>query len=351
MSQRCSIIVFLLLSLFALLPGCGRKTPLIPPQELVPVAINDLHYKLDENGATLIWTYPAQLKNGDELFFIENFELLRAVIPEEQFCEGCPVQFEKTVEIAGGYLPESGASRTAEYTEVHLQNGYRYLFKVRSRAEGWYWSSDSNVISFTWRPPPRAPQGVQAEPGDRRIVLSWKPVTENTQGDALDGTTMYRVFRKKGEAQFTELGELTKDPVFIDFGLDNDTSYSYKVRALVQFAGTVQAGEASQVVSAMPRDLTPPAPPRDLVAIETPGGIKLVWQVVTGEDIAGYRIYRREENAQKAELIAELGSDLNQYLDQERLGGRKMFYSVTSFDRAESANESQPSLEVIIDLR
>ena len=351
MFQRCRIVVSLVLSLLALLPGCGRKTALIPPQELVPVAINDLRYRLDENGATLVWTYPAQLRNGDELFFIENFEVLRAVIPEEQFCEGCPVPFEEPVEIAGGYLPASGSSRTAEYADEHLQNGYRYLFKVRSRAEGWYWSSDSNVISFTWKPPPKAPQGVQAEPGDRQIVLRWQPVRENIQGNVLGTAPMYRVYRKKGETRFIELDELVQEPAFIDVGLDNDTSYSYRVRALVQFAGTLQAGEASQVISAVPRDLTPPPPPRDLLAIETPGGVKLVWQALTGQDIAGYRIYRREENAQQAEMIAELGNDRNQYMDQEKMSGRKMFYSVTSFDRAEPVNESQPSLEVTIDLR
>jgi hypothetical protein len=351
MSLCCRIVALLLLPAATMLPGCGRKTALIPPQDLLPVAIGDLHYRLDENGVTLRWTYPSELKNGDDLFFIESFEVLRAEIPEEQFCEGCPVKFEEPVKIAGGYLPESGESRTADYTEGNLQYGYRYLYKVRSLAEGRYRGEDSNVISFTWRPPPKAPQGLQVEPGDRRIALIWQPVRENIQDDDLSVPPSYRVYRKKGEGQFIELGGLVQKPAFIDVGLENDTSYSYRVRAFVKIAQTLQAGEASTAISAVPRDLTPPPSPQELVAIATPAGVKLAWQAVTGADIAGYRIYRREENAQQAQLIAEVGTDRNQYVDQDNIIGRKLFYSITSFDRAEPVNESQPSQEVIIGLR
>jgi hypothetical protein len=351
MFLRCRIVALLLLAALTLLPGCGRKIPLIPPQELVPEAINDLRYSLDENGLTLRWTYPARQKNGDELLFIESFEVLRAAIPAEQFCEGCPVEFEEPVKIAGGYLPLSGERKTAEYTEGHLQNGYRYLYKVRSSGGGWYGSSDSNQISFTWGPPPKAPRGVQVVPGDRRLVLSWQPVRENIQGDALGVVPMYRVYRKKGEAQFVELDEFVQEPAFIDVDLENDALYTYRVRAFVQMTGTLQAGEASREISAVPLDLSPPPSPLNLVAIETPAGVKLVWQAVTWEDIAGYRIYRREENARQAEVIAEVGIDRNQYVDRDKMSGRKVYYSVTSFDNAEPANESAPSLEVFVDQR
>lgn len=348
---HCRIVALVLLLASALLPGCGRKTALIPPQQLVPVAINDLRHTLDENGVTLKWTYPAKMENGDELSAIESFEILRAKIPADQFCDGCPVQFEEPVEIDGGYLPASGESRTAEYSEGHLQEGYHYLYKVRSRAGWWYPSSDSNVISFTWRVPPKAPRGLQVESGDRTLTLSWEPVRENMEGDPLGATPRYRVYRKKGEAQFIELDEYVQEPEFIDSGLENEQAYFYKVRAFVQLAETLLAGEASQVLSGVPRDLTPPPPVQNLVAIATPAGVKLAWQSVTGGDLAGYRIYRREEHAKKPELVAEVGIDQNQYVDQNENSGRKWFYSVTSFDKAEPENESMPATEAVVDLQ
>jgi hypothetical protein len=138
------------------MPGCGRKTALIPPQKFVPVAISDLRYALDESGVSLEWTYPEKMENGDELQAVESFEILRAEILKEDYCEGCPVQFNRQVSVDGGPLPETGESRTTAYKDTDLQDGYRYLYKVRSLAGRWYSSGDSNIISFIWEPSPKA---------------------------------------------------------------------------------------------------------------------------------------------------------------------------------------------------
>ena len=343
-----AVTVFLLITL---LFGCGRKTALVPPQKLVPVAINDLRYVLDENGVTLKWSYPAEMENGDELQAIESFEVQRAVIPVDEFCEGCPVQYEEPVEIDGGRLPASGDTRTAAYTEGYLQSGYRYLYKVRARAGWWYPSGDSNVVSFVWTVLPKIPQGLQLEPGDRTITLIWEPVKENIEGKPLEDSARYQVYRKSGNEDFAALGEPVQEAKVIDAGLVNGRLYFYKVRALVTYADTLQAGGDSQVVSGEPRDLTPPPQPQHLVAVEIPVGIKLAWQAVGTDDLEGYRIYRREEGSVAPELLREVGPDQNQYVDQSMTAGRKWFYSVTSIDTAQPVNESLPAEEAVIDLQ
>jgi len=349
MSCRSYTAVTVIL-LIMLLPGCGKKTPLLPPQRLVPERINDLRYVLDENGVTLEWSYPTKMENGDSLQAIENFEIYRAVMPEKEFCPGCPVRYEESVEIDAGRLPPSGG-RSAAYKEGYLQNGYRYLYKVRSRAGGWYASGDSNVVSFVRGIPPKAPQRLQIQAGDRSLALSWEPVNETIEGKVLEQPARYRVYRRSGEDEFTVLGEPVQVPEFTDMGLINAKPYSYKVRALAAYGDTLQAGSASQVVSGVPRDLTAPPQPQHLVAAAIPEGVKLVWQAVAGDDLAGYRIYRRQEGPGAPELIAEVGPDRNQYIDQQAGAGRKLFYSVTSFDTAQPANESLPAAEKFIDAR
>jgi len=151
---RCrSLTAITILLVLALMPGCGRKTALITPQNLVPAAISDLRYFLDENGVSLKWTYPVKMENGDELLAVEGFEVSRAEIAEEDYCEGCPVRFEKQVLVDGEVLPVKGESRTVTYNEADLRDGYRYVYKVRSRAGRWYPSRDSNLVSFTWKSP------------------------------------------------------------------------------------------------------------------------------------------------------------------------------------------------------
>ena len=150
-----SLTAITILLVLALMPGCGRKTALIPPQKFVPVAISDLRYVLDESGVSLEWTYPEKMENGDELQAVESFEILRAEILKEDYCEGCPVQFNRQVSVDGGPLPETGESRTTAYKDTDLQDGYRYLYKVRSLAGRWYASGDSNIISFICEPSPK----------------------------------------------------------------------------------------------------------------------------------------------------------------------------------------------------
>ena len=350
MSYRSLTAVSVIL-LLTLLSGCGKKTALVPPQKLVPVRINDLRYNLDEHGVTLNWSYPAKMENGDALEAIEVFEIYRAVIPQDEFCQGCPVQYEEPVEIDGGRLPASGDIRTASYIEKKLQNGYRYLYKVRSRAGWWYPSGDSNVVSFVKGVPPKAPHGLRLEAGDRSLTLSWSPVTENIEGKPLEHSVLYQVFRRSGNEDYAVLGGPFQEPEFIDAGLVNAVQYDYKVLALVAYDDTLQAGAPSQVISGLPRDLSPPPQPQNLVVIAIPGGVKLVWQAVAVDDLAGYRIYRREEETGVSRLIAEVGPERNQYIDKSMTDGRKLFYTVTAFDTGQPGNESMPAAEEVLELR
>ena len=347
--RSCTTIIFLLL--ITVLAGCGKKTTLTPPQKLVPARINDLRYILDENGVTLKWSYPTKMENGDALQAIESFEVYRAVIPEEEFCQGCPVVYGDRVEIDGGRLPEKGETRTASYTDRSPQNNYRYLYKVLSRAGWWYPSGDSNIVSFVWRVPPKVPQGLQLEPGDKKLTLSWDPVRENTAGSPLEQDPVYQIYRKSNDADFAALGEPVQKAEFVDDGVLNERLYTYKVQALVASGDTLQAGGASQAVSGVPRDLQPPEQPQHLVVVEVPDGVKLIWQGASTGDLAGYRIYRRQGDSGQTELLAEVKPDQNQYIDQSDTAGRTWFYSVTSFDAAQPVNESIPTEEGFIDLQ
>ena len=346
-----SLTAIMLLLALTIMPACGKKTALVPPQDLAPAAINDLHFFLNENGVSLKWTYPVKMVNGDALSAIESFEILRTEIPEEEYCEGCPVRFEKQALIDGGPIPASGQTKTAAYKEADLQNGYRYLYKVRSQAGRWYPSSDSNIISFTWRSPPKVPKGLQVVAGDRKLTLTWEPVKENIAGNSLGKVPVYQIYCKNVNGEFAALGEPVPGLKFIDTGLNNDMLYIYRVRVLVTFADTLQAGGVSREISGIPQDLTPPDQPGHLVAIETPAGMKLAWQAVLNDDLGGYRIYRREEKSALPELIAEVGPDQNQYVDKDITGDRKWFYSVSSFDKAQPPNESLRATESANDHR
>jgi len=101
------------------LTGCGFKTDPVPPGNVVPKAVDDLRYSLDETGVTLSWTYPDETVQGDDLTEISTFDVYRAVVPLADLCETCPIPFSEPTQIPGGETGEAmerfGLSDHASY--------------------------------------------------------------------------------------------------------------------------------------------------------------------------------------------------------------------------------------------
>jgi fibronectin type 3 domain-containing protein len=328
--------------------GCGRKTDLVLPQSLVPVAIKDLRYSLDEKGVTLQWSYPYKMETGDELTEIDSFEVFRAAMPDDDYCDGCPVRFDKPIIIDGDVLPDSGRKKTARYTEGNLQIGFRYIYKVRSRAKWWYPSRDSNRVSFIWMAVPQTVEGLQIRIGDRTLTLDWQPVSKVADGSGLAEKLVYQVYRSQDDKKYEALGEPVAGNSFKDVRVENNKRYFYRVRALRGTGNMLQAGPASTTVSGVPGDMTPPSPPLHLVAIRVSAGIKLIWQALGDNDLAGYRIYRRHRNSKEPERIGEVVGSQNQYIDTQPVTYKSVYYSVTAFDNSKPANESIASMEAVV---
>ena len=74
--RRLRYIIFtFLLPAFFFLPGCGKKTPPVPPQTLLPKPITNLRPHLDEKGVTLSWTVPKFNEDGALVSEIAGFEV------------------------------------------------------------------------------------------------------------------------------------------------------------------------------------------------------------------------------------------------------------------------------------
>lgn len=325
--------------------GCGVKTRPLPPQQVMPKPISDLRYELSEKGVTLSWSYPNETVNGSDLEEIASFDLYRAVVPIEKYCKNCPIPFGEPVEVPGGVLPDSG-KKTARYESSLLRPGHIFFFKVRSRTGGWSQSRDSNIISFTWHTPPQAPKGLVSQPGDSEIRLSWQPVTQLIDGTTLAVPVEYQVFRSRGGGAFAPLGSPVAATGFVDTRVANGKKYFYKVQAVSIHEKSRVAGGKTEAVAAVPVDRTPPAPPRGVTAVRTADGIKIIWDESPERDLKGYRIYRRTDLSAKPVKIGEVNVPYTMFVDKKPPAGAvRFFYSVTTFDRARPANESERSRE------
>ncbi len=328
--------------------GCGVKTEPLPPQQVVPKQINDLRYELSEKGVTLNWSYPVETVNGTDLEEIATFSLYRAVVPLDKYCETCPIPFGLPIEITGGVIPDSGR-KTGQYESTLLRPGHIFFFKVRSGTGAWSQSGDSNIISFTWHTPPKAPKGLVSQPGDSKISLSWQPVTQLIDETGLDVPVKYQVYRSRGGGDFAPLGALVAGTNFVDTKVVNGKKYFYKVQAVSIHKKSQVTGGKTEAVAAVAVDKTPPAPPLGVNAVRTASGIKIIWEESAEKDLKGYRIYRRSALGKKPKKIGEVNAPYTMFVDKKvPAAGDSLTYSVTTFDKAKPANESEHSREVQI---
>lgn len=339
MTALCALLMGLVLG------GCGLKTMPVPPQEIVPVAITDLRYELDEKGVTLNWTYPAKTVRGDEVSDITTFDLYRAVVPADSYCDTCPIPFAEPIQIPGGVVSE-GKPKIATYTSTLLRPGHIFFFMVRSRSGWWAESGDSNVVSFLWDIPPAAPGQLAVQTTAGGISLSWLPVTAHPDGSIIREPVKYQVYRSQAGGPFAPLAGLQDKAAYTDTQVEAGRSYQYKVQAVTIYAKGQVGGGVTEPVTAVPVDRAASRPPDGVTAIRTVAGVKVLWNAVQDSSVLGYRVYRRLPDEKKATMVGEVSVPVTLFDDQAPPQAEKWLYSVTSIDNARPANESKPSVEV-----
>jgi hypothetical protein len=135
--------------------GCGVKGPPIPPQQPPVPAVSDLAYEVAGQAVMLTWSLAGPLSGRQAKHATFGLYRSRTALGQPA-CDGCPLVFEKMARIPYVF---SDAGRYS--TDVLLDPGYRYVFKVRLETDGGA-GSDSNAIQFDhW---PDVPSGGSTQP-------------------------------------------------------------------------------------------------------------------------------------------------------------------------------------------
>ncbi len=330
-----------------LLGGCGYKTEPVPPDAIVPRAIEDLRYAVSDKGVTLSWTFPKETIKGTDLTDIMTFDVYRAVVPVNDYCATCPIPFGEPVAVAGGIVdPEN--DRRGVYETALLRSGHKYFFKVQARTSWWAASADSNIVSFVWHTPAKGAEGIAAQAADSEVNLSWQPVTQLKDGRTTEYSVLYQVQRSQDGRPFMDVGAPVAQTRFTDRELENGVAYSYQVQSVLMVGEFAVSGGLSGVATAVPVDQQAPAPPTGVTVVETTGGIKVFWDKSRDADVKGYRIYRRAANESKGKLIGDVAAVYTIFEDTGIVAGTSYYYTVTAYDTAAAANESENSREVSV---
>jgi hypothetical protein len=369
-------IFYFLISSFLMTAGCGAPGEPVPPSPPVPVAISDLAAHQAGDGVQLSFTLPTASISGVKLPAPPAVEILRGGVRPD----GSPdaKSFRVVYTIPGALVENYRADGRVSFTdpiapeETKSHPGSAVAYVVRTRASQKRASADSNVVSLRIFPVPAPISPVEARVTETGVELSWPVPTATAAGELASSISGYRVYRAEirpstpasgGQPQYLPGGKpeahaallaSSETNSFRDTSMVFDHTYVYTVRSIIQIEGNGLESSDSPPVTVTPRDVFPPAAPQGLVAALLPGSapgtvlVDLSWSINLETDLAGYHVYRSEQEGTRGQLVTPDLLPTPAVRDTSVEPGHRYWYTVTAVDRA--GNESAPCEPVAVEV-
>lgn len=334
--------------------ACGRKGPPVAPEHRAPQPVSDLRGVVREGAIELAWSVPDRRMDDTKL---TNPGLAR-VFRTDDAGQGDPKSALLSNNRIAGYteigtipLGDSSAPPRQEgmaFTDRNLAGGRRYTYVVVTVDAQGRTSPPSPRVMLTFLATPEPPADLKAEAGERQVRLSWRPPARLSDGSPVDAPLVYEILRSSSPdgplapVARTEPGA----GAATDAGLENDRTYHYAVRAIRQEGASQAEGQATPRVAATPTNLTPPAPPSDLLAIPSPGTVRLSWTPSPDRGVARYVVHRAD-GAGPFERVGSVRAPGTTFTDADLRAGTYR-YAVTAQDASVRANESARTNEVTV---
>jgi hypothetical protein len=338
------------------LGACGRKGPPVAPERRVPQPVADLQGLVREQRIELAWSVPRRRVDNTRLIGTGVARVFRtddagqgdpkpALLADDRIAGYTELG---TVQLGDTPAPNVQGGRVTFADRRGLVLGRRYTYVVvTSDAQG-RTSPPSSRLTLAFGAAPEPPADLRAEPGERQVRLSWQASARLTDGTPGTGPLVYEVLR--APAPDAPLAPIARTAPGVttttDRGLENEHTYHYAVRAIRQEGTTPIEGEASARVAATPADVTPPAPPTNLVAIPSQGVVRLSWTPGEDVDLGGYVVYRALGGG-PFERVGSVRAPGTTFTDRDLRPGTYR-YAVTAQDTSVRANQSARSSEVTV---
>jgi hypothetical protein len=356
------------------LGGCGAPGEPTAPSPPVPTAIADLSARQAGDGVQLTFTMPSKTIRGDRLTEPPSIEVLRGALKSD----GSPdaKSFRIVYTIPGSLVGNYRAAEQTQFTdpvapdETRAHPGATLVYRVRTRVSKKRASPDSNAVTLRVLPVPQRIASLQAKLSETSIDLTWTPPAQTSGGDPLNSISTFHIYR--GELDSRTHDPATKDvphekwisPIALlansdtagyrDTQFDFGKTYVYVVRSAITAEGNPLESDDSDPLILAAVDTFPPSVPQGVVAAVTSADgasqaeVDLSWSINPETDLAGYRVYRSEQQNDKGQLVT---SDLllsPAYRDTSVRPEHTYWYRVTAVDRV--GNESPPTPPVAADV-
>jgi len=358
---------FSIFLLSILLGGCAAPAEPIERKAPIPKTVTDLAAAQAGSDVVLRFTLPNETTDHRLLKHLPSIEIYRVIRPAVPASSAVSVAPRLILTIPSAMVDqytEQGHIRVvdslkAEDFRPEEEDVAEYI--VRTRASSKKESTDSNSAQLPIYPPADSIVDLKVEISRPGVLLTWTPPHKTLIGSA-PIITKYYVYRAELDTAGTAAADEEQNPkpktpllkigegeaaTYRDTLTQLGKTYIYSVRSVAQYPNASLESDDSNLVKVTPKDILPPASPQGLVVVfvpvagEAPAHVELSWAINSETDIAGYNVYRTEQDGVSGTLLNPELLLTPAFRDMNAVPGRRYLYTVTAVDR--SGNESPAS--------
>jgi hypothetical protein len=367
------LVFYFLFSIFAcllLLAGCAAPGEPTARKPRVPTPVTDLAATQQDDNVILNFTLPKQSVDRRALKEAPAIEIYRDFAPVSAgAAPNAPRSPTPLVTIPSAMVDQYDERGHIRYVDTLKPEDFtqhpaaQAIYIVRTRASIKKASANSNLAALRIEPAPDPITDLHAEVTHQGVVLSWTPPQKTLTG-SVPPIVSYRIYRSEPESQsqsatlnppkqaskanspLARIGDIPA-PRFRDTQIKFGNTYTYSARTVAQYEDLQVESADSNLVTLTPQNTFPPDAPQGLVVVFVPAQngapayFDLSWSISPDNDIAGYNIYRTEQEGAPGNKLNPQLLLTPAFRDMNVVPGHRYFYAVTAVDRA--GNESPAS--------
>ncbi len=345
-----SALIFILL-----LSACGKIGDPLPPIPRAPLVIDEL--TVSQRGTQLVLSFP--IVRTPYSAKIQQIDIYRLIEPAEDPPGVTEESFSARASIIdtvpGDKIPLDRSIVTRQ-DSIDLDNGIRnlrYRYAIRLLTSSGLAANFSNYATinplFDLALPPTA---IEARQGEKEIEIKWSAPSSNVNGRTPANIAGYNIYRRITDIDGSPIklnAEPLQDLRHIDRDFQFGTKYEYFVKGLSLLPGNTSLSNAiesdeSAPLNYIPQDTFPPTAPQSLTIASINSIVSLFWPLNPEPDVAGYNIYRSDDEKTASEKWVKLNPQPHKtasFRDERVQVGRQYFYQITAVDNY--GNESPRS--------
>jgi fibronectin type 3 domain-containing protein len=351
---QASLRVTALAALLLVMGSCGVQAPPQPPRVEIPQEIKDLRAAQIGRTVHITFTLPVLATDSELLDKPVTVSIFRDVSPAGRGPEPPDSRGKPWLTIGPKELPTYTHAGKVDFP-LHLSPqefrglvGSTFSFSVVAFTRGFRGkprrSEPSNVARSEMIDVTGPATNLRAKTSQTAVLLTWDKPAETLTGLPPAQLSGYRVYQSmSGKPGSFQLLDKASTNHFADKNFQFGRQYFFRVSAVTTTGGKMAESEPSAPVTITPRDVFPPPVPTGLTVVNAAGAVDLLWNASSGNDLAGYNVYRRA-GAGPFDRINKEPAPTPIFHDAKVTPGRHYEYAVTAVDATgNESGKSQPT--------